>query len=102
MFGALGYSGFVNQGGTGGGGGGNTYSPIVKTAGVGDGPTVGSSTYTNSALIGAVGLVFIIVNNAAETIGVDFNFNPITGTISNINNNKWQLGDELVVPYATA
>lgn len=68
-------------------------------AGIEDGPTEGSFTYQNNALIGATGLNLIIVNNNNETIkGGHFTFNPVTGTITRVGN-QWFNGDVLVVPF---
>lgn len=63
-------------------------------------PQPDSTTYQNNALIGAIGLDTIVVNNANETeIKGDFTFDSVTGTI-NRSPNIWFAGDVLVAKFS--
>lgn len=79
---------------------------LAVICGVGSGPTAGVNTYTNTALIDALDLNKINVNNVPETIlGLQFTFNATTGTITRyqgdgVTPNLWQSGDILVINYA--
>lgn len=79
---------------------------LVVIAGVGSGPTVGTNSYTNLVLKDALDVGVINVNNTPETVlGLQFTFNPVTGTIvryqaDGSTPNDWQPGDILVVNYA--
>lgn len=79
---------------------------IAVIAGMGQGyPVAGTNTYQLDALIGAVGLNFIIVNNTIETIkALQFTLNSVTGTISRwqgdgVTPNNWADGDVLVANF---
>lgn len=82
------------------------YNPfsIAAICGIGDGPADGTNTYQDDKLIGAIGVVMIVVNNSNETIkGGSFTIDTVTGTISRwqgdgITPNNWSDGDVLVVP----
>lgn len=63
--------------------------------------TAGLTTFTNSTLIGATEMNFIIVNKVIEFINEDYIFNSGTGTIDR-SPNQWQPGDKLVTPYKPA
>jgi predicted secreted protein len=62
--------------------------------------TMGSTVFTNSSLIGATEMNFIIVNKVVEYINEDYTFDNTTGTITRVN--EWQAGDVLITPHKTA
>jgi hypothetical protein len=103
MFGNVGYSGFIlNGGGVTPPPGGGGYEQVVGVAGDGGtNPIAGENTWTVEALIGATNLNFTIVNNLPEMIGTDFTFNSETGTITRPGN-VWQVGDKIIVPFTPA
>lgn len=79
---------------------------LAKVAGVGDGPTVGLSTYQHNDLIGALDVNIINVNNTPETVlALQFTFNTVTGTVSRFQGdgttpNQWQASDVLIINYS--
>lgn len=83
-------------------------SELLGTAGVGNGPTIGSNTFTPllnglPILAGASNIGFIIVSNNTEmAVGSppQFTFDSITGTITRVN--TWQPGDTYIIPYSKA
>lgn len=96
-FGSLGYSGFV-VGGSGGGGGNppsgtGYYQQITFTVGAGS-PLIGTDTYQNNTLIGALNLNFGIINNLPEFVTL----NNTTGTITRTN--PWQQNDQAAFPFS--
>lgn len=103
---------YIIAGGTGGGGsvlppGGVRGNYYVITADVtstdpDDGtPAIGSFVYTNSLMVGATQLAYIIVNSQIETIASGaFTFNQETGTIQRVN--AWQDQDQVQIPFVRA
>lgn len=98
----------ASSGGSGGSGGGSgqVYTPfsISTIAGLSGTPVPGTNTYQDNKLIGALGVVMIIVNNNNETIAAQqFTLDTVTGIITRYQGdgataNNWQSGDVLVVP----
>lgn len=62
--------------------------------------TAGQSTLQSDDLIGAKDVEYFVMNNMNYTVGVDFSFNSVSGTITLLNSNTWQTGDLLVMPYS--
>ena len=60
------------------------------------------TTYTNSSLIGATELLFVIINNQLYTYeNGDFSFNDNVGTISFLTISLF-IGDKITIPYSPA
>lgn len=77
---------------------GGAYAAPMWTEAGGD-LTEGSNDFTDSSLIGATEMNFIIVNKVIEFIDDDYTFDDETGTISRVN--QWQEGDKMVTPHKT-
>ncbi len=60
-------------------------------------PIEGEFTYQSNDLKGAKDLSFIVVNNNVETAGVDFTFDPISGTLT--RQNAWGATDKGTIPF---
>lgn len=75
-------------------------------AGIAGGPMIGANTYINLALVDALDVNEIYVNNTPETVQEEqVAFDPATGKISRFQSdgvtpNRWQLNDVLVVNYS--
>jgi hypothetical protein len=77
---------------------GGAIAPMWKEA---DGDmTAGQFTFSDSSLIGATQMNYIIVNKIIEFIDDDFTFDSATGTITRTN--PWQAGDKMITPYKPA
>ncbi len=97
----MGYNGPVLGGTGGGGGGGSTaFESFLETAGVGDGPTIGATTWTFPGLVGATKFNYFLLNNQSLTRNVDFSFNPATGTITRPF--VWAINDVVTGTYRAA
>lgn len=100
--GAFGLSGILSSSGGSGPPGSGTYASYTGIAGDPGGPTVGLSTFTLAGLVGASGLVIIIINNNTLTVNVDFTINYGAGTISVTSGAVWIAGDALAFTYKSA
>lgn len=73
---------------------------------VGSGPVSGVHTYINTALISALDVNLIIVNNTPEAYdAMQFTLNTVTGELARFQGdgttpNIWQPGDVLIINYA--
>jgi hypothetical protein len=86
---------------SGGAGSAASYIPFTVSGISGNGgledPTPGLFTFQSDKLIGAVGVNFIVVNNANETLkGGQFSLDTVTGILTRTN--QWFEGDTWVVP----
>lgn len=98
---------FKAQGISGGGGSISPITPVpsyqyaVLQASVANGDMVaGQSTLQSPDLIGALNVDYFVMNNTNYTIGVDFSFNNVSGTISLLNGDTWGSTDLLVLPFS--
>lgn len=56
-------------------------------------------TYQNDLLVGGTQLTYILIDNTANTLGVDFTFDNTTGTITLLNGNHFFTGSNIVIPF---